>query len=86
MKKLLIAVSSILWCLGLLSLGVVQAAEKYPVKQILFIVPVEAGGCRESLPRLPCGLRGEAQEQVRPHPGEDGGLRGVPQSAHLRPR
>ena len=51
MKKLLIAVSSILWCLGLLSLGVVQAAEKYPVKQILFIVPVEAGGDGDVLVR-----------------------------------
>ena len=44
MKKLLIAVSSISWCLGFLSLGVVQAAEKYPVKQIVCIVAVEAGG------------------------------------------
>lgn len=51
MKRLLIAVSSILWCLGFLSLGAVQAAEKYPVKPILFIVAVEAGGDGDVLVR-----------------------------------
>jgi len=42
MKRLLIAISSV--CLGYFSLGVAQAADKYPVKPIVAIVPVEAGG------------------------------------------
>src|SRR3990172_13415808 len=42
MKRLFIAVSSV--CLGVYSLQAAQAAEKYPVKQIVAIVPVEAGG------------------------------------------
>lgn len=50
MKKRLIAVSGILWCLGFSS-GLAQAAEKYPVKPILFIVPVEAGGDGDVLVR-----------------------------------
>jgi len=51
MKRLSVAVASVLWCLGYLSLGMAQAAEKYPVKQILFIVPVEAGGDGDVLVR-----------------------------------
>jgi len=51
MKKLLVAVSSVLWCLGMLDVGVTQAAEKYPVKPIVFIVPVEAGGDGDVLVR-----------------------------------
>ncbi|MDP2707326.1 MAG: tripartite tricarboxylate transporter substrate-binding protein, partial [Burkholderiales bacterium] len=50
MKRLFIAVSGILGCLGFSS-GLVQAAEKYPVKPILFIVPVEAGGDGDVLVR-----------------------------------
>lgn len=50
MKRLFIAVSGILWCLGFSS-GLAQAAEKYPVKPILFIVPVEAGGDGDVLVR-----------------------------------
>ena len=42
MNRLLIALASV--CLSYLSSGVVQAADKYPVKQIVAIVPVEAGG------------------------------------------
>ena len=44
MKKLFIVVSSVFWGLGYISSGVVQAADKYPVKPIVAIVPVEAGG------------------------------------------
>jgi tripartite-type tricarboxylate transporter receptor subunit TctC len=44
MKRLFIAASSVLSCLGYFSLGAAQAAEKYPVKPIVFIVGVEAGG------------------------------------------
>jgi len=51
MKRLFIAVSGILWCLGFLGSGVVQAADKYPVKPIVFIVPVEAGGDGDVLVR-----------------------------------
>jgi len=51
MKRLLIAISSVFWCLGIFSLQAVQAAEKYPVKPILFIVPVEAGGDGDVLVR-----------------------------------
>ncbi|OGA45639.1 MAG: hypothetical protein A3F74_11475 [Betaproteobacteria bacterium RIFCSPLOWO2_12_FULL_62_58] len=51
MKRLFIAISSVFWCLGFFSLGVVQAAEKYPVKPIVFIVAVEAGGDGDVLVR-----------------------------------
>ncbi len=49
MKELFIAISSVY--IGLFSLQLVQAAEKYPVKPILFIVPVEAGGDGDVLVR-----------------------------------
>jgi tripartite-type tricarboxylate transporter receptor subunit TctC len=51
MKRPLITVVSVWWCLGFFSLGVVQAAEKYPVKPILCIVAVEAGGDGDVLVR-----------------------------------
>lgn len=51
MKRLFIAVSIISWCLGFFSTGAAQAADKYPAKQILFIVPVEAGGDGDVLVR-----------------------------------
>src|SRR3972149_9168842 len=51
MKRLLSAVLSVLWCAGFFSLDVVQAAEKYPVKQISFIVATEAGGDGDILVR-----------------------------------
>ncbi len=51
MKKLFIAVSSVLSCLGCFSSGVVQAAEKYPVKPIVFIVGAEAGSDADILAR-----------------------------------
>jgi tripartite-type tricarboxylate transporter receptor subunit TctC len=44
MKRLFIAIAAVWLCLGFSSLRVVQAAEKYPVKPIVAIVPVEAGG------------------------------------------
>mgnify|MGYP001616702411 CR=1 FL=1 len=44
MKRLFIAILSVALCSGFFSLGLVQAAEKYPVKPIVFIVGVEAGG------------------------------------------
>lgn len=51
MKKLWVAVASVVSCLGFLSSGTVQAADKYPVKPIVFIVPVEAGGDGDVLVR-----------------------------------
>lgn len=51
MKKLLVAVASVVSCLGFFSSGTVQAADKYPVKPIVFIVPVEAGGDGDVLVR-----------------------------------
>lgn len=51
MKRLLIAVTGVLSCLGFFSSGVVQAAEQYPVKPIVFIVGVEAGGDGDILVR-----------------------------------
>ncbi len=44
MKRPLIAIASVGWCLGFFGLGVAHAAESYPVKPIVAIVPVEAGG------------------------------------------
>ncbi len=44
MKRILIAILSVWAYSGVFSLGVAQAAEKYPVKPIEFIVAVEAGG------------------------------------------
>jgi len=49
MKRLFIAVSSV--CLGVCSLQAAQAADKYPVKPIVFIVAVEAGGDGDVLVR-----------------------------------
>ncbi len=51
MKRLFIAVASVLWCLGCFSSGVAQAAEKYPLKPIVFIVSTEAGGDGDILVR-----------------------------------
>jgi tripartite-type tricarboxylate transporter receptor subunit TctC len=51
MKKLWVAVASVVSCLGSFSSGTVQAADKYPVKPIVFIVPVEAGGDGDVLVR-----------------------------------
>ncbi len=51
MKRLFIAIVSVWLCSGFFSLGVVQAAEKYPVKPILCIVAVEAGGDGDVLVR-----------------------------------
>ena len=44
MKRLFVAIAAVWLGLGFSSLRVVQAAEKYPVKPIVAIVPVEAGG------------------------------------------
>ena len=44
MKKLFIASVTVWLCLGFSGAGIVQAADKYPVKPIVFIVPGEAGG------------------------------------------
>jgi len=43
MRRLIIVVLNILLGLGLVHLGVLHAAEKYPVKPIEFIIPMEAG-------------------------------------------
>ncbi len=43
MRKLFIASLSVFLCLAFFSLGMVQAAEKYPVKPIEWIIGVEAG-------------------------------------------
>lgn len=43
MRRLFIAILSVLFCFGFVSLGMLQAAEKYPVKPIECIVAVEAG-------------------------------------------
>jgi len=51
MKRLLIAILSVLPGLGFFSLGVAQAAEKYPVKPIVCIVAVEAGADGDVLVR-----------------------------------
>jgi tripartite-type tricarboxylate transporter receptor subunit TctC len=51
MKRLFIAVLSVFLCLGFVSLGMVQAAEKYPVKPIEFIIAVEAGADGDVLSR-----------------------------------
>ncbi len=44
MKRLFPVILSILFCFGSVHLGVLQAAEKYPVKPIECIVAIEAGG------------------------------------------
>ncbi|MEK7877759.1 MAG: tripartite tricarboxylate transporter substrate binding protein, partial [Pseudomonadota bacterium] len=51
MKKLFIAISSVLLCSGLFGSGMVRAAENYPVKPIVFIVAVEAGADGDVLAR-----------------------------------
>ena len=51
MKRLFIAVLSVFLCLGFVSFGMVQAAEKYPVKPISCIVSVEAGADGDVLTR-----------------------------------
>jgi tripartite-type tricarboxylate transporter receptor subunit TctC len=50
-KKLLIAVLGVAWGSGFFGLGAVRAADKYPVKPILFIVAVEAGADGDVLVR-----------------------------------
>ena len=51
MKRLFIAIVSVWLCSGFFVPGVAQAAEKYPVKPIMFIVGVEAGGDGDVLVR-----------------------------------
>jgi putative tricarboxylic transport membrane protein len=51
MKRLFIAIVSVWLCSGFFNPGVAQAAEKYPVKPIMFIVGVEAGGDGDVLVR-----------------------------------
>ena len=51
MRRRLITVLGVLWWAGFFGLGVAQAAEKYPVKPIVAIVPVEAGGDGDVLVR-----------------------------------
>ena len=51
MKRLFVAIASVWLSSAFLSPGVVQAAEKYPVKPILCIVAVEAGGDGDVLVR-----------------------------------
>ena len=43
MRRLLIVILNILFCFGSAHFGMVRAAEKYPVKPVDFIVPLEAG-------------------------------------------
>ncbi len=43
MRRLLAVIFNILFCFGSVHFGILQAAEKYPVKPIDFIVPMEAG-------------------------------------------
>lgn len=51
MKKLIVAMLGIALCSGAFGLTVAQAADKYPVKPILFIVGVEAGADGDVLVR-----------------------------------
>ncbi len=51
MKRLFIGILSVLPCLGFFGVGGAQAAEKYPVKPIVFIVGVEAGADGDVLVR-----------------------------------
>lgn len=51
MKRLFIAVLSVFLCFGFVGLGLLQAAEKYPVKPITCIVSVEAGADGDVLGR-----------------------------------
>jgi putative tricarboxylic transport membrane protein len=43
MKKSFAMALSVLFCFGFIALGTLEAAEKFPVKPIEFIVPLEAG-------------------------------------------
>ncbi|HYB21256.1 MAG TPA: tripartite tricarboxylate transporter substrate-binding protein, partial [Thermodesulfobacteriota bacterium] len=43
MRRLLLVILNILFCFASAYWGISQAAEKYPVKPIDFIVPLEAG-------------------------------------------
>ena len=43
MRRFLSVILNILFCFGSVHLGILHAAEKYPVKPIDFIVPLEAG-------------------------------------------
>ena len=43
MKRLLLVILTILFCFASFQFGILQAAEKFPVKPIDFIVPLEAG-------------------------------------------
>ena len=43
MRRLLVVILNILFCVGSVHFGILPAAEKYPVKPIDFIVPLEAG-------------------------------------------
>ena len=51
MKRLFIVVLSVFLCIGFFGLGLLQAAEKYPVKPITCIVAVEAGADGDVLGR-----------------------------------
>lgn len=51
MKRLFVAILSVVSCSGFFSLGSAQAAEKYPVKPIVCIVGVEAGADGDVLVR-----------------------------------
>ena len=51
MKRLLMVVLGIALCIGWVAGGISQAADKYPVKPIEFIVPMEAGSDGDLLSR-----------------------------------
>lgn len=51
MRKACFVIVSILFCFGVFHSGVSQAAEKYPVKPIEFIVPMEAGSDGDTISR-----------------------------------
>jgi tripartite-type tricarboxylate transporter receptor subunit TctC len=51
MRRYLIAIVSVFLCLGFVGLGLLQSAEKYPVKPIECIVAVEAGADGDVLAR-----------------------------------
>ena len=51
MKRLFVAVSSVILCSAFFGSGMVRAAENYPVKPIVFIVAVEAGADGDVLVR-----------------------------------
>ena len=51
MRKACFVIVSILFCFGVFHSGVSQSAEKYPVKPIEFIVPMEAGSDGDTISR-----------------------------------